>query len=109
MVDTSELESFLNEKSAKEDDIVEITEEGLLEEKEDPVTKRKYKVINLPVLVNGERELIWTPNKEAIKVLQKVKGLDTKDWIGIKFYPRFYPKTAFGTTRTAIEPRIINA
>ena len=107
MVDTSELESFLNEKSAKEDDIIEITEEGILESKEDPITKREYKVLNMPVSINGDREVIYTPNKDAIKVFQKAKGLDTKNWIGLKFHCKFYPKTAFGVTRTAILPVII--
>ena len=49
MVDTGELESFLNVKSVKEGDIVEIVNEGKLEEKQDPMTARKYKILNLGV------------------------------------------------------------
>jgi hypothetical protein len=106
MVDTGELESFLNDKSAKEDDVIEILDEGLLEAKKDPVSNREYKVLNLPVSVNGKK-IVFSPNSEAIKVFQKVKGLDTKNWVGLKFHPKFYPKTAFGVTRTAILPVII--
>jgi hypothetical protein len=106
MVDTSELESFLNEKSVKEMEVCEIIEEGVLEEKEDPITKRKYRVLNIPVSCNG-RELIYTPNKDAIKIFQKEFGLDTITWKGKKFQVKFYPKTAFGQTRTAILPVIL--
>ena len=106
MVDSGELESFLNEKSCKDNDVVEILEEGIMEEKEDQVTHRKYRVLNLPVSVN-DRQVVWTPNKDAITVLQKEFGLDTKNWIGKKFQVKLYPKTAFGQTRTAILPMIL--
>ena len=108
MVDTGELESYLNEKSAKEDDIVEILEEVSSEQKEDPASKRKYKVLNLPVKVNG-RDIIYSPNKEAIAVFQKEYGMDSKTWKGKKFSIKFYPKTAFGVTKTAILPVLFEA
>lgn len=107
MVNTNELESFLNEKSCKEDDIVEIIGEGDLETKKDAVSNREYKVLNIPVTVNGSLKVIFSPNKEAVKALQIAKGVDTKNWIGIKFHPMFYPKTAFGVTKNAIMPKII--
>jgi hypothetical protein len=107
MVNTGELESFLNEKSCSEGDVVEILEEGVIEVKEDSASGRKYTVLNLPVLING-REIIYTPNRDAIEVLQKAYGIETKKWKGKKFKVSFYPKTAFGQTKTAILPKIIN-
>lgn len=107
MVDTNEMESFLNEKSAKETDIIEILNEGLIESKIDAASGRKYKVLNLPVRVTGKLELIYSPNKDAVEVFQKAFGSDTKKWIGKKFNCKFYPKTSFGVTKTAILPVII--
>jgi len=107
MVDTSELESFLNDKSAKEGDIVEIVGDGVIEVKTDKDNeKRKYRVLNLPVKLNG-RELIYSPNRDAMPVLQKAFGMNTADWVGKKFQVKLYPKTAFGVTKNAILPVII--
>lgn len=106
MVDTVELESYLNEKTCKEQDIVEILAEGLIESKEDPQTHRKYRVLNLPVKCNN-RDLIYSPNSDAIKVLNNAWGTDTKKWVGNKFGIKFYPKTAFGVTKNAILPVLI--
>lgn len=106
MVDSGILESYLNEKSAKEGDIVEIKGEGNAEDKEDIANQRKYKVLNLPVLMNG-RELTYTPNKTAVNLFQKAWGKETKDWVGKKFSIKFYPVTAFGQTKTAIMPVIM--
>lgn len=106
MVDTGELESYLNEKSSKEHDVVEILEEGSVELKEDAQNHRKYKVLNLPVSVNG-KNVIYSPNKEAVEVMQKAWGKDTKSWKNKKFSIKFYPKTSFGVTKTAILPVIL--
>ena len=106
MVDTGELENYLNDKSAKEHDNVEIVGDGLVEQKEDPNTKRKYKVLNLPVKCNG-RDLIFSPNKDALKVLNEKWGTETMNWIGKSFKIQFYPKTSFGKTTNAILPRVI--
>jgi hypothetical protein len=108
MVNSGELESFLNEKSCSEGDVCEILEEGIIETKEDPTSGRKYFVLNLPVSVNG-RSIIYTPNKDAVEVFQKAWGIETKKWKGQKFIVSFYPKTAFGKTRTAILPKMIKA
>lgn len=105
MVDTGELENYLNDKSAKANDIVEIMLDGVVESKEDPLTKRKYKVLNLPVKCNG-RDLIFSPNKDALKVLNEAWGTETMNWIGKKFRIQFYPKTSFGKTTQAILPRV---
>lgn len=106
MVDTSELEKFLNDKSAKESDIVEITGAGEIETKKDS-REKTYKVLNLPVRCNG-RELIYSPNSDAMKVLKKAFGTKTEDWIGKKFQIKIYPKTAFGQTNNAILPVIMD-
>jgi len=108
MVDTGELENYLNEKSCKESDIVEIVGEGATEKKEDPQTHRKYSVLNLPVKANG-RDLTFSPNKDALQVFQKAYGMDSKNWVGKKFQVKFYPKTAFGVTKTAILPVLLDA
>ena len=105
MVDTSELESFLNEKSAKEGDEVEIIGAGVIENKVDKESERKYKVLNLPIKVN-DRELIYSPNRDAMPILQKAFGMSTDKWVGKTFKVKFYPKTAFGVTKTAILPVI---
>ena len=105
MVDTSELESFLNDKSAKEGDEVEILGAGVIETKKDKDSERTYKVLNLPVKVNG-REVIYSPNGDAKPVLQLAWGMNTEAWVGKKFKVKLYPKTAFGVTKTAILPVI---
>ena len=96
----------MNEKSAKDDDDVEILEEGMIEVKQNAETKKDYKVLNLPVLLNGKHKLIYSPNTDAISVLQKAFGMDTKDWKGKKFKIKTYPKLSFGVTKTAIMPVI---
>jgi len=108
MVDTSELESYLNDKSASENDVVEIVGAGEIEQKEDPNTHRKYRILKLPVKCNN-KELIYSPNTDAIDVLNDKYGTDTAKWVGKKFQVKFYPKTAFGVTKTAILPVIIES
>ena len=87
MVDIGELEIYLNDKSAKENDIVEITGEGKFEEKVDDKGNKK-KLINLPIKLNG-RDLIYSPGKKAIEVLRTAWSRDTKNWIGKKFTVKF--------------------
>ena len=106
MVDTGELESYLNDKSCSENDVVEILNEGEIEQKEDPNTHRKYRILKIPVKTNN-KELLYSPNSDAIDVLNNAFGTDTKKWIGHKFSVKFYPKTSFGVTKTAILPVII--
>lgn len=105
MVDTSELESFLNDKSAKEGDEVEILGAGVIETKKDKDSERTYKVLNLPVKVK-DREVIYSPNGDAKPIMQKAWGMNTEAWVGKKFKVKLYPKTAFGVTKTAILPVI---
>lgn len=106
MVDTSELESYLNDKSVSENDVVEIIGEGDIEQKEDPNTHRKYRILKIPVRTNN-KELLYSPNNDAIDVLNEAFGTDTKKWVGCKFSIKFYPKTSFGITKTAILPVIL--
>ena len=103
MVDTGELELFLNDDSCQDNDIVVILNEGKIEHKEDKVSGRKYAVLNLGVECNG-RNLIYSPNKDAQEVLKKAFGRDTKKWVGMKFQVKIYPKTSFGVTKNAILP-----
>jgi len=107
MVDIGLLENYLNEDSCSEGDIVEIKTEGSIEQKEDSQTKRKYSVLNLVVSVNG-RDITYSPNKDAQDVLKLSWGKNTKGWVGKKFQVKFYPKTSFGITKTAIFPVIID-
>jgi len=88
MVDTTELENYLNDKSAKLNDIVEITGEGLIEVSTDDKGKTK-KNLQIPVLVNGKLKLIYSPGKTARGPLEKAWGTDTKKWLGKKFQVSF--------------------
>jgi len=106
MVDLADLEVFLNEKSCAENDIVEILGAGVIEQKEDANTHRKYRVLKIEVRCNN-KELIFAPNGDATEILQKAWGRNTDSWKGHKFSVKFYPKTSFGVTKTAILPQII--
>ena len=107
MVDTGELENYLNESSCKDGDVVEILNEGVIESKVDTQSGRKYKLLNLGVRC-GLLELVYSPNKDAQEVLVKAYGKDTKQWIGRKFVVQIYPRTLFGVTKKAIFPKIID-
>jgi len=96
----------LNENCAKDGDICVIVGDGVIEHKEDVNTKRKYKLLNLPVEVNG-LDLTYTPDKDAIAVMRSAWGADTKAWTGKKFSVKFYPKTVFGQKKTSILPVIL--
>ena len=89
MVQLGELESYLNDKSAAKGDIVEILGEGTIELLEDKATHKVKKLLNLPVRLNSQRELIYTPGKKAIEAMQIKWGKDTKKWIGKKFQVEF--------------------
>ena len=104
MVDTGELEQFLNDKSAKKGDICEIMSEGTLEVKEDVNTKRKYKVLNLPVKLNSNIELIWSPAKLATAALQKLYNKETKNWVGKKFQIDLVKMLVKGEMREIVFP-----
>jgi hypothetical protein len=105
MVNQAEMESFLNDKSAVKSDIVEITADAILEQKEDPQTKRTYKVLNVPVKVNGKLLLTYTPDRDAQEIMFSKWGKDTKSWIGHKFQVDFVQKTVFGIKKNAIDPK----
>jgi hypothetical protein len=107
MVNTNELNSFLNADNAKDGDIVVILNEGVLEVKKDK-NERTYKVLNLLVETNGI-QLIYSPNSDALKVLKLAYGHDTKAWIGKKFQVKIYPKLSFGVTKNAILPVLLEA
>lgn len=104
MVDTGLLENYLNDSSVKEGEVVKIAGEGNIEQKEDAITKKKYSVLNLPVVLANGRTLTYSPNIDAQKVLKAKFGTDTKNWVGKEFKVKFYPKTSFGVTKNAILP-----
>ena len=106
MPDTSALETFLNERSCKDGDVVEILGGGVILNKEDPETKKKYSVLQLPVRCNG-RELTYQPNSDAMKVFNQKLGTNSDTWTGTKFQVKQYPKTAFGVTNVAILPMLM--
>jgi|SRR3990167_6902992 len=89
MVNTGELETYLNDKSCSEGDIVEILGEGVIELKEDENTKKVKKLLNLPVKLNGQLSLTYTPGKKALFELQYAWGKDTKKWVNKKFQIKF--------------------
>lgn len=106
MVDTSELDSFLNADGCKDGDFVTIVNEGSLEKKTDKAG-REYNVLNLSVELNGKRKLTYSPNSDALKVLKGAYGNDTKNWVGKKFQVKIYPKLSFGVTKNAILPVLL--
>lgn len=88
MVDTGELEEFLNEKSASDGEIVTILTEGSLGEIEDKQTGKVKKALNLDVEING-RKIVYTPGKTAMESLRKAWGRDSKNWVNKKFKVTF--------------------
>lgn len=109
MPDTTELINFLNDQTARDGDLVEITNAGQIDmkqDKQDP--NKKYPQLNIGVRCNG-RDLTWTPNSDAREVLNKKYGTKTENWVGKKFTVKTYPKTAFGQTTIAILPVLVEA
>ena len=105
MVDTRELEAFLNDKSARKGDIVEITGSGDIEIKDDTNNaQRKYKVLNLPVMLNGTMALEYSPAKLAKEALEKLYGSNTDKWVGKKFVVDFVKMMVKGEMRNVIFP-----
>jgi len=105
MVETGDLENFLNEKSAKLNDIVTILEEGAIVELETQFGKRR--MLNIPVELNG-RKVLWTPSKVAINAAKEVfKSANTKDWIGKKFQVDFAKMTVKGELKTVVIPKAL--
>lgn len=103
MVDTGQLEQFLNDKSAKDGDIVEILAGAVIEENK--VTKKP--MLNVPVLLNG-RQLIWTPGKIARGKVETKCGTDTDKWVGKKFQVSFKEMIIKGETKNVIIPKFID-
>jgi hypothetical protein len=102
MVDTGELENYLNEKSAKTGDIVEILNEGVIGEiAQADGTKRR--ALNISVKLNGSRDLIWTPGKTATKqMVLKTGKKDSKGWVGLKCSVDIVKQTAFGQLKDIV-------
>src|SRR3990167_7980651 len=103
MVNTAELENYLSEKSAQEGDIVEITGEGSIQEFTDDKGKVK-KMLNVPVLLNGQLKLTYSPAKNARYDLEKAFGKDTLKWTGKKFQVKFVIIQIGNQERNVIKP-----
>lgn len=100
MVDTGELENYLNDKSAKRGDKVEILGEGAIEEipqREGPPRKG----LNIPVKC-GKRELTWSPGKTAMKPLQTAWGTNTKSWVGMMGEVDFVKQNSYGEIKNIL-------
>jgi len=105
MVDMGEFEDYLNDKCAKENDIVEITAEGIVERGEKD--GKKTKIFNMPVLINGAPK-IYSPGKTARDALTDIFGsADSKDWIGKKFAVSFIKMQVKGVLKNVIIPKKI--
>ena len=100
MVDTSVLESYLNERSVKTGEIVTIIGEGVIEEIPQKDGKTR-KGLTIPVSVAG-RELEWSPGKTATKPLQKAWGLNTKEWVKKKGKVAFISQLSFGEMKNIL-------
>jgi hypothetical protein len=100
MVDTGELEQYLNERSAKKGDIVEIIGEGSISEipQKDGTTR---KGLNIPV-ANGNKKLIYSPGRTALRQLQAIWGTDTKNWVGKKAKIEFVRMNSFGELKNVL-------
>ncbi|HHZ94048.1 MAG TPA: hypothetical protein EYN67_00480 [Flavobacteriales bacterium] len=97
MVNTGELEHYLNARSASKGDIVTIVGEGEIAEipqKNDEVRKG----LNIPVQIK-DRKLIWSPGKMALRPIQATWGLESKNWVGKKGRIDFIKTQAFGETK----------
>jgi hypothetical protein len=85
MVDTDELETFLNPKVAKIGDIVEVLGEGTILKNQQTQFGVKD-ILNVPVVLNGNKNLTWSPPRKAREQMNKLcNSKNTKDWIGKKF------------------------
>ena len=100
MVDSGEVENYLNERSAKVGDIVTILDEGIIGEiLQKEGGKKRCLNINVKLL---ERELIYTPGKTALRALQKVWGMETKSWVGKKAKVEFVKMNSFGELKNVL-------
>jgi len=106
MVDTGELEEYLNDKSANDGDIVTILGEGELGDITDRQTGKTKKALNLPVEVNG-RKITYTPGKTATEALRKAFGRDSKTWVQKKFKVTFVKMQVGKDLKNVIYPEPI--
>lgn len=100
--------NFLNAENCKQGDVVEIAGEGAYEERVNPQTQKKFRVLNVPVLLGG-RELIFTPSFDNGRRLVQSWGAETKGWIGKKATVQIVHYKSFGQTKQAVELSPIDA
>lgn len=100
-----EMGEYLNAETSADGDIAEFTGEG---EKGEIERDGKKKVVdNIPIKVNGKKELIFSPGKKATKSLVAAWGKETKNWIGKKFTIRHKEIESFGKEMTVVRPEPI--
>lgn len=102
MVEADFSGNFVNAENTQENDIIEIIGEGEYEENESR-TGTKYRSLNIPVKVNGGRELIFTPSMDCGKKLVLAWGKETKGWIGKKGKAKIYNYKSYGITKQGVE------
>lgn len=107
MVNTGELESYLNDKSTREGDIWEVRGPGNIEEITDRTTKKVKRVLNIPVEM-GTKRLTYTPGKNALKEMQKAWGTDTEAWVGKKFQIKLVLMQIGANEQNVIKPVPMN-
>lgn len=96
---------YLNAETSKDGDICEIMGEGAYEEKE--IKGKKKKLFNLPVRLNGTKDLIYTPGAKAGKELMRAWGKDSKNWIGKKFQIKIVTVEVAGNEMDVVRPKPI--
>jgi len=88
--------SYLNNDTAKENDVCTIIGEGAYREHnyEGKITKS----LDIPVR-NGIKELIYTPKMDAGKKLVKAFGSDTLKWVNKQFKVHIVRTKSFGAVK----------
>jgi len=109
-MDTNEFTKgdYLNEKTCRTGDIVEILGEGEVGEIKDIASGKLKPVLNLPVKVNGQLELTYTPTRKTLTMLQDIfKSADSATWIGQKFQVKIKEMEVAGKELKVVRPSAI--
>jgi hypothetical protein len=99
---------YINAENTKDGDILTILDEGIYEEKQDPVSKKVRRVLNITVENNGKRKT-YSPDQETGRKFQAAFGTNTRDWLGKKFKAKLVSYVSFGKTKMAVRGDPITA
>lgn len=102
MVETDFSGNYLNDENTKEGDIVIITGEGEYVEKENPSTKQKYTILDIPVEIDGLKKT-YSVSNDVGKEFVKAWGSDSRAWIGKQAKASLVKYKSFGETKTKVE------